>query len=74
MCTELVYRAYDGLGDMKFQLKERAGRKTLSAEDLLDHVLDEGTFTPIAIFGVEGAEDAVLYGDTVREVLTRSYR
>jgi len=74
VCTELVYRAYDGLGDMKFQLKERAGRKTLSAEDLLDYVLVEGTFTPVAIFGVEGAEDAVLYGDTVREVLTRSYR
>lgn len=74
VCTELVYRAYDGLEGMQFPLKDRAGRKTLSAEDLLDYALDTGAFTPVAIFGIKGAEDAVLFGTEVSDVLTKSYR
>lgn len=74
VCTELVYRAYDGLEDMQFPLTERAGRKTLSAEDLLDYALDTGSFTPVAIFGVENCRDAVLYGEDVSQVLSQSYR
>jgi len=74
VCTELVYRAYDGLEEMKFPLIERAGRKTLSAEDLLGYSLDTGSFTPVAIFGVDECEDAVLYGEDVARVLGQSYR
>ena len=74
VCTELVYRAYDGLGSIEFPLLERAGRKTLSAEDLLDYALATRTFTPAALFGMPGCEDAVLYGDSVREALIASYR
>ena len=74
VCTELVYRAYDGLGTIEFPLQERAGRKTLSAEDLLDYALDTRTFTPVALFGMPGCEDAVLFGEPVREALIASYR
>ncbi len=74
VCTELVYRAFDGLEDIEFTLTERAGRKTLSAEDLLDYALHTGTFTPVAIFGVASCEEAVLFGDKVGEALTASYR
>lgn len=74
VCTELIYRAYDGLKDMEFPLHERAGRKTLSAEDLLDYSLDTGAFAPVAIFGVKDCEDAVLYGADVSRVLNQSYR
>ena len=74
VCTELVYRAYDGLEEMEIPLKERAGRKTLSAEDLLDYALDAGAFTPVAIFGTAGAEDFVVYDDRVRDILIASYR
>lgn len=74
VCTELVYRAYDGIGSIEFPLQERAGRKTLSAEDLLDYALDTGTFTPVALFGMAGSEDAVLYGARVRDALVASYR
>jgi len=74
VCTEVVYRAYDGLEDIRFQLNERAGRKTLSAEDLLDFALDTEAFTPVAIFGVKGCEDAVMYGGGVNEALIASYR
>jgi uncharacterized protein YycO len=74
VCTEVVYRAYDGLEGIRFPLNERAGRKTLSAEDLLDFALDTDAFTPVAIFGVKDSETAVTYGDGVRDALIASYR
>ena len=74
VCTEVPYRCYDGLGGIQFPLTERAGRKTLSAEDLLDFALDAEAFEPVAIFGVEGCEDQIVYGESVRELLHASYR
>ena len=74
VCTELVYRAYDGIEEIEFPLRERAGRKTLSAEDLLDFALDTGVFSPVAIFGVPGYETSVGYGDDVSDALVASYR
>ncbi|MDJ0909152.1 MAG: YiiX/YebB-like N1pC/P60 family cysteine hydrolase [Woeseiaceae bacterium] len=74
VCTEVVYRAYDGIGDLRFPLQERGGRKTFSAEDLLDYALDSGVFEPKAIFGVLGCEDRIAFGDSVRELLIGSYR
>jgi len=74
VCTEVVYRAYDGLEDLRFPLNERAGRKTLSAEDLLDFALDTQAFAPVAIFGVKDAKDAVVYGEGVRDILAASSR
>lgn len=74
VCTEVIYRAYDGLEDLQFPLHERAGRKTLSAEDLLDFALDTDAFTPVAIFGVDNCTEEVLYGKGVRDALIASYR
>ena len=74
VCTEVIYRAYDGIGDISFPLSERAGRKTLSAEDLLDFGIDSGLFEPVAIFGVSGAESAVVYGDEVLGTLLETYK
>ncbi len=62
VCTEVIYRAYDGLGDMKFPLIERAGRHTLSAEDLLRYGQTSGTFSVVAGFGFAGAEASVVVG------------
>ncbi len=73
VCTELIYRAYDGLEGLEFPLRERAGRKTMSAEDLLDFALDTDAFTPVAIFGVKDCEDSILFGDGVRGALIASY-
>jgi hypothetical protein len=74
VCTELIYRSYDGLGDLKIPLRERAGRKILSAEDFLDFALGAEIFEPAAIFGVDGRNDAVIYGESVRDLLIASYR
>lgn len=74
VCTEVVYRAYDGLDDLRFPLQERAGRKTLSAEDLLDFAIEDGAFEPVAIFGVHGCEAKIEYGEEVRRIVLDSYR
>ena len=39
VCTEVVYRSYDGMGQMKFSLVKRAGRMTLSGNDLVEMAL-----------------------------------
>lgn len=74
VCTELIYRSYDGLDGLKFPLTDRAGRKTLSAEDLLDLALDTDTFEPVAIFGVAGCDNDIACGDNARDLLIASYR
>lgn len=77
VCTEVVYRAYDGIGPIDFEPKERAGRICVSAEDLLDHAVESRGFEPLALYTV--AEDGsrwLLSGpvETVRERLARSYQ
>ena len=74
VCTEVIYRSYDGLAGIEFPLAERAGRKTLSAEDLLDYALDHEYFEPVAIFGLERCESRIAFGDQVRTLLASSYR
>lgn len=39
VCTEVVYRALDGKGAIKFTLVERAGHPTLSADDIANSYL-----------------------------------
>jgi len=74
VCTEVIYRAYDGIGGKIIPLQERIGRKTLSAEDLLDLTLDSDWAKPIAIFGVGESKTSVVTGHKVTKVLERSYR
>lgn len=74
VCTELMYRAYDGIEHMDIQLVERAGRPTLSAEDLLDLALDTDMFEPIAIYGFERNYELLKEGAAVREAIEKSYR
>lgn len=50
VCTEVVYRSYEGIGGLAFQLTRRAGRMTLSAEDLLKKSMDQDGFTTRAVF------------------------
>ena len=54
VCTEVIYRAFHGIGHVEFQLTTRSGRVCLSAEDLLDHAVAEDYFEAIAIYGVGG--------------------
>jgi len=73
VCTEVVFRAFDGLGDIEFKLIERAGRLSLSAEDLLDMAVNNRGFTTVAAFGFEGCQSKIVQGDKALEVLKKSY-
>ncbi len=73
VCTEVVFRAYDGLGELKFELIERAGRLSLSAEDLLDMAMNQNGFTAVACYGFEGCQSHLVTGDKVSGLVKASY-
>ncbi len=73
VCTEVVFRAFDGLGDIKFELIERAGRLSLSAEDLLNKAVNNEGFKVQAAFGFEGCKHELVVGDDVLEIVASSY-
>ena len=50
VCTEVVYRSYEGVGGLAFGLIRRAGRLTLSAEDLLMMALHQQGFQIIGAY------------------------
>jgi len=50
VCTEVVYRSYEGVGDMRFDLTRRAGRMTLSAEDLIGMAISGRHFDAVATY------------------------
>jgi hypothetical protein len=54
VCTEVVYRAYDGVGPMQFPLVRRAGRPTFSGSDLIGLTLDRRGFDPVAVYTADG--------------------
>ena len=72
VCTEVIYRAYHGLGPMSFNLTSRAGRLCLSAEDLLDTAVDGSLFDVVLIYGVD--QNQLVEGELARNCLAESYR
>ena len=73
-CTGVIHRAYDGIGGLRFDLKSRAGRLTLSAEDILDLAVEQRGFEAMAVFGVDRVGGGMISGEAAREALERSYR
>ncbi len=74
VCTEVVYRAFDGLGPIEIPLQERSGRPTLSAEDLLDLALAGDGFEPVAVFGGPSCHDRLVEGGEARQAISKSNR
>ncbi len=55
VCTELVYRGFDGLGPIRFETSSRFGRPTLSADDIISHAvrwLDESDIPPLQLLAM----------------------
>ncbi|HEX4129748.1 MAG TPA: YiiX/YebB-like N1pC/P60 family cysteine hydrolase [Pirellulales bacterium] len=50
VCTEVVYRSYRGLGNIRFRLRRRARRLTLTTDDLLRMALEGRGFEVIAAY------------------------
>ncbi|MCP3672048.1 MAG: hypothetical protein GY814_16760 [Gammaproteobacteria bacterium] len=74
VCTEVIYRGFDGIGSMKIPLNERAGRPTLSAQDLLDLALKGKHYRVVALFGIDKNENQVLKGKDAENALRHSYQ
>ena len=72
VCTEVVYRSYHGIGNIQFELKQRAGRVCLSAEDLLDYAVADEFFDVVCVYGSDGNRFVV--EDRAMNALIRSYR
>ncbi|MFK8031677.1 MAG: YiiX/YebB-like N1pC/P60 family cysteine hydrolase [Gammaproteobacteria bacterium] len=74
VCTEVIYRAYDGVEGLQLPLVERAGRHTLSAEDILDLAIDTDMFDIVITFGYPHDKPAFAYNEDARNVVEASYR
>lgn len=52
-CTELIYRSYHKVGNIRFALDNMAGRQCLSAESLMIQMLGQDAFDVVAIYGLD---------------------
>lgn len=71
VCTEVVYRSYAGIGEIEFQLTRRAGRQTLSAEDLLHLALQGKYFHLVAVY-CRPCGHSLLKADQAKEALRQT--
>ncbi|WP_017930200.1 YiiX/YebB-like N1pC/P60 family cysteine hydrolase [Robiginitomaculum antarcticum] len=71
VCTEVIYRAFHGVGDIRFDLVEKTGRKCLPAEDVMNQAISSGWFTPVLIFGVNN--NRLTIGTKATDVLRHSF-
>ncbi len=62
VCTEVIYRAFDGLGGIKFKLVRRQSRLTLAAEDIVRMALPGRGFDAVALYGAPTCETQLLQG------------
>ena len=72
VCTEVIYRAYHGIGNVEFELKTRAGRVCLSAEDLLDYAVAGKFFDTMVVYGIGG--NRFVTGERALPTLVSSYQ
>jgi hypothetical protein len=68
VCTEVIYRAFDGIGGITFSPVRRAGRLTVAAEDLLAMAVADRGFSPVAVHAPARAPD-LLTGEAARRAL-----
>ena len=68
VCTEVVYRSYEGIGGIEFPLQRRAGRLTLSGSDLIQMAVDQKHFSAAAVFA-PWRETSLLFDRAAGDVL-----
>ena len=73
VCTEVVYRAFDGLGDIEIPLCRRAGRPTLSGGDLVDLALSRVHFDPVLVYAPSFAPE-VVQGSGAMEIIRAAHQ
>ena len=65
VCTEVIYRSYDGLGEIRFDVKQRAGRSTLSGSDLISMALRDENASVLAAYHVDFSQQLELDGKAI---------
>jgi hypothetical protein len=70
VCTEVVYRAFEGVGDVRFELPRHVGRFALAAGDLLRMALAERHFSLIAAYAPADGP-TLMFGEAAAEVVRR---
>lgn len=68
VCSEVIYRAYDGLGDITFPLIERAGRHTLSPENIVEYALTSNALEVAGIYGVDKCRTQYIRGNRAKQI------
>ncbi|MCA9263268.1 MAG: hypothetical protein KDA60_05445 [Planctomycetales bacterium] len=71
VCTEVVYRAYDGIGAVQFALTRRAGRPTLSGSDLVQLGVEGLLFLPVLVYAPRLA-DGILQDQAAVKVMQQA--
>ena len=66
-CTELVYRAFHGIGQWNLKLIKQSGHFALPAEELIRQGMQKGLVDVAMIFGVDG--DTVEIGKKAQDLL-----
>ena len=70
VCTELVYRSLDGLGELQFELIRKAGRFTLPAEELMKQGLKKHQLDVVLSYGLRGNQ--LVQGNRAKTLTERS--
>ena len=69
VCTEVVYRTYEGIGGVQFPLQRRAGRLTLSGSDLIQMAVKRKHFSTAAVFAPWREPTTLLFGQAAEDIL-----
>ncbi len=69
VCSEVVYRAFDGLGGLTFPLTERAGRYTLSPEDLINFAVQSDSMHVVGVYGVGVSRNEYTTGEIAQTLV-----
>jgi hypothetical protein len=59
VCTEVVYRAYEGIAGVQFELHRHVGRFALSASDLIRMAVAGRHFEVVAVYSPKHAQEVV---------------
>jgi hypothetical protein len=68
VCTEVVYRAFEGIGGIQFNLSRHVGRFALPASELVNMALEKRHFELVAVYSPAHAA-ALQLGDAALEVI-----
>ncbi len=70
VCTEVVYRAYEGFAGFDFPLKRHVGILTLTAEDVVRLAVKEKCFESVAVFGTPVLGNQLVTGSSAHQALS----